>query len=375
MIIACPACATRYVVPDSAIGVEGRTVRCAKCRHSWFQEGAALELAAAIVPAAPPPEAPAPVPPAPVVAPPEAPPPVAPAQDSPPSVYPSPDAVPPPAPVADAPPVPAAEPPQWQSDSPPETQAGYAPAPPPVWQAPAVDPPEPQAVSAPEAPVEQAAPEPPVPEPLASEPPAPETAIPEPTVPEAPTEPVAPEPAPPEPEESPAAHSGYADDAAWSGSEEVPSTFAHEPPFRPRLNKLKLWTWAAGVFAVVAISAIGLVAWKGLPDWMPLARQTFAEAQPDLVLDFPPNRQDRRTLPNGTEYFGASGTVTNVGRSRRAVPTILIVLRDERERIVYSWQVTPPKRQLAPGESVTINEAVTDVPRTAKIAEIGWKPG
>ena len=39
MIIACPACATRYVVPDSAVGVEGRTVRCAKCRHSWFQEG------------------------------------------------------------------------------------------------------------------------------------------------------------------------------------------------------------------------------------------------------------------------------------------------------------------------------------------------
>ena len=53
MIIACPACATRYVVPDSAIGMEGRTVRCAKCRHSWFQEGPALELPeAAIAPAA-----------------------------------------------------------------------------------------------------------------------------------------------------------------------------------------------------------------------------------------------------------------------------------------------------------------------------------
>ena len=38
MIIAGPACTTRYVVPDSAIGPEGRTVRCAKCRHSWFQD-------------------------------------------------------------------------------------------------------------------------------------------------------------------------------------------------------------------------------------------------------------------------------------------------------------------------------------------------
>jgi hypothetical protein len=62
-------------------------------------------------------------------------------------------------------------------------------------------------------------------------------------------------------------------------------------------------------------------------------------------------------------------------RHERSLPSILIVMRDARERIVYRWEVIPPKRRLAPGESLTINEAVTDVPKSAVAAEIGWKPG
>ncbi len=54
MILVCPACSTRYLVPDTAIGVEGRQVRCANCKNSWFAEGP--ETVAA--PASPPPPAP-----------------------------------------------------------------------------------------------------------------------------------------------------------------------------------------------------------------------------------------------------------------------------------------------------------------------------
>ena len=298
MIIACPACTTRYVVPDSAVGVEGRTVRCAKCKHSWFQEGPGAEAVIASENAGKP-QAPQPVT-QPAAAEADAGGPVAHTSREPFKDASEQERVPPP-PVRTPTPAPAARPAtETFGGAPSRADDGFE-GPPPVTETR----PQPQPIPA---------------------------------------------------------------------MDPDRSQFDYEPPFRPRRNPLKVWTAAGVVFLVAVCGVIGAVNYWGLPDWVPVSRPTFAVEQPDLVLDFPADRQDRRTLPNGTEFFGASGTITNVGRETTRVPAVLIVLRDARERIVFSWEVVPSARTLAPGESVAINEAVTDVPKSAKFAEIGWKP-
>ena len=43
MLIVCPSCATSYMVDPATLGPAGRTVRCARCKVSWFAGGSGPE--------------------------------------------------------------------------------------------------------------------------------------------------------------------------------------------------------------------------------------------------------------------------------------------------------------------------------------------
>jgi predicted Zn finger-like uncharacterized protein len=331
MIIACPACGTRYAVPDAAIGSEGRTVRCAKCKHSWFQDPPVLDLrypdeaaaarqdAGAAAPVA---EASAPRPaPAPAPTPAPSQPAPAPAAES--------------APVAERPSVS-----HWRAADNPETEGA------------SIDDAS-IAVRALRRGLSQQA-----------------TSDPEPRI--------APQMDAPAAFSDNASGAGTVDDPPFGDDDysaaDQESRFDFRPPFTRRRNTLKMWTIAAVIFAVLATGTIAAVNYYGLPEWVPINRPTFGIGRPGLELDFPVEDQRPEALPNGETIFRVRGTITNTARTSLDVPNLLVVFSDQRERKVGDWVVVPAKTQLAPGETVTVTEAIANIPPGAAVADLGWAP-
>jgi hypothetical protein len=127
-------------------------------------------------------------------------------------------------------------------------------------------------------------------------------------------------------------------------------------------------------FALLVIGGGGAAAYFGIPSSI---QQWFAfgdAADPDLIIELPEGAQDHRTLPDGTIYFAANGTIVNPTDQPQRVPPILAELRDAQGRIVYSWTIDPPIDVLPPGERRGFSEAKVDIPRAAVELTASWAP-
>ncbi len=353
MIIACPACDTRYAVPDNAIGNEGRTVRCAKCKHSWFAEPDLLDLTESIDPpdwAKKADDA--------TVAEPE------PAPEPSPAPVPSPSPPPTPAPdvaADEAPEGPSVS--HWKSSDAPAAepasgiasralQRGLA-------GAGGVKAGEDHDATKPEDQTVESFDDDPLAEEMSQD------------FGESVSDDYGAEADALYDDEALAGHQGGYDE---DFDDDEASQFDYKPPFTSRRNPLKMWTLAAGVFALLAIGTVLAVNYYGLPSWLPIQQPTFGVGQDELELDFPAAQQRTETLDTGEEIFRVSGSITNAGSEAKSIPDLLVVFRDERDKKVGDWVVVPSKNKLAPGESLNVAQAISDIPTTAKAAEIGWSP-
>jgi hypothetical protein len=141
--------------------------------------------------------------------------------------------------------------------------------------------------------------------------------------------------------------------------------FAHEPPFRPRRNRAKLYTIAAIVAAALMLAAVAALSYFDLPA---LRLAGTASATP---LDIE-GRAERRQMASGNELLTVTGQITNRGDTIQRVPQIRAELRDAQGRTVYGWSISAPVSELHPKQSANFNSAEVDVPKGARALNLSF---
>ncbi|WP_174287002.1 MJ0042-type zinc finger domain-containing protein [Sphingomonas bacterium] len=146
--------------------------------------------------------------------------------------------------------------------------------------------------------------------------------------------------------------------------------FAPQPPFRPRRNMARRWTYIAAAAGLAMLVAVAAIVWLGAPGIA--GRLGLSIASDESPLKLKDNPIERRQLENGSELFAVSGQVVNPSGAMQRVPDIRAELRDAQGKLVYSWTITPQQRSLSAGATIDFNSAKLDVPANSKRLELSF---
>ena len=148
-----------------------------------------------------------------------------------------------------------------------------------------------------------------------------------------------------------------------------PETYS-EPAAPSRRNPARLWTWVAIVAAALMIGAVVAIQLFGLPR-IGGGMGVPVEAGEALTIS---GNAERRRLASGNELLTVTGEIGNVTEEVQRVPQIRAELRDAQDRVVYSWSIAPPVRELQPRQNATFNSAEMDVPRGGRRLRLSFGP-
>ena len=146
----------------------------------------------------------------------------------------------------------------------------------------------------------------------------------------------------------------------WDISSEIPDrdeieAAENETP----AERKRSWVMAV-LLALLLVLAAALAFWFLAPDSL-RERAGLASAS-QTPLQIAPGTPERQKLASGNELVVVSGRVINPSSEPQRVPAIQAQLRDASGRLLHSWTIAPPARDLPPGGSATFNSAEMDVP-------------
>ncbi|MBB5719116.1 hypothetical protein FHR23_002054 [Stakelama sediminis] len=183
--------------------------------------------------------------------------------------------------------------------------------------------------------------------------------------PKAPVPPPAAAPQPPRRFVDPAAERGFS-----AGPSEY-DPFAQEPLLKPRRNPAKRWTAAAVAAGLVMTAGAGALLITDAPGIASNIGLSGSDA--DTPLRFINMQKPERTmLSSGNELFAVSGAIENPSGVKEHIPDIRAELRDGQGKLVYSWTIAPPSREIGPSQQISFNSAKLDVPANSKTLELSF---